>query len=69
MTLNVNKDFICNKKGNDLFNDALNIFYLLLYCIVHVVKDHAGNERKSAATTSGLHLHILFTVIWRQTYG
>ena len=52
MTLNVNKDFTCNKKGNDLFNDALNMFYLLLYCIVHVVKDHAGNERKSAATTS-----------------
>ena len=33
------------KEGNVLFNDALNTFYLLLYSIRHMVKDHSDNER------------------------
>ena len=28
------------KEGNVLFNDALNIFYLQLYGVRHMVKDH-----------------------------
>ena len=28
------------KEGNVLFNDALNTFYLRLYCVGHIVKDH-----------------------------
>ena len=28
------------KEGNVLFNNALNTFYLLLYVIGHMVKDH-----------------------------
>ena len=28
------------KEGNVLFNDALNTFYLQLYGIGHIVKDH-----------------------------
>ena len=37
------------KEGNVLFNDALNTFYLQLYGVGHVVKDHS--EKKAAATT------------------
>ena len=31
--------------GNILFNDALNTFYLRLYGIRHIVKDHSDSER------------------------
>ena len=33
------------KEGNVLFNDALNTFYLRIYGIRHMVKDHSDNER------------------------
>ena len=36
------------KKGNVLFNDALNTLYLRLYGIRHMIKDHSYSE--SAAT-------------------
>ena len=39
------------KEGNVLYNDALNTFYLRLYGVGHMVKDHSGNERKPAAAT------------------
>ena len=29
----------------DLFNDVLNTFYLLLYGVRHMVKDHSDSER------------------------
>ena len=38
------QDFIW-KEGNVLFNNALNIFYLRLYGIRHMVKDHSDSER------------------------
>ena len=33
------------KEGNVLFNDALNTFYVRLYGIRHMVKDHSDSER------------------------
>ena len=33
------------KEGNVLFNDALNTFYLRLYDVRHMVKDHSDRER------------------------
>ena len=33
------------KEGNVLFNDALNTFYLRLYGVGHMVKDHSDSER------------------------
>ena len=33
------------KEGNVLFNNALNTFYLRLYGVRHMVKDHSDNER------------------------
>ena len=42
-----------------LFNDALNTFYLRLYGIIHMVKDHSDRERererKPAAATWATH--------------
>ena len=33
------------KEGNVLFNEALNTFYLRLYDVGHMVKDHSDSER------------------------
>ena len=39
------------KEGNVLFNDALNTFYLWLYGVRDIVKDHSDCERKPAPAT------------------
>ena len=36
---------IVRKEGNVLFNDALNTFYLRLYGVRHMVKDHSDSEK------------------------
>ena len=33
------------RKGNVLFTDALNTFYLRLYGVRHMVKDHSDSEK------------------------
>ena len=33
------------QEGNILFNDALNTFYLRLYGVTHMVKDHSDSEK------------------------
>ena len=33
------------KEGNVLFNDTLNTFYLRLYGVRHVAKDHSDSEK------------------------
>ena len=33
------------KEGNVLFNDTLNTFYLRLYGVRHMVKDHSDSEK------------------------
>ena len=33
------------QEGNVLFNDALNTFYLRLYGVTHMVKDHSDSEK------------------------
>ena len=42
------------KEGNVLFNDALNTFYLLLYGVRHMVKDHSDSERGHPLPPHGL---------------
>ena len=37
--------FNVRKEGNVLFNDALNTFYLRLYGVRHMVKDHSDSEK------------------------
>ena len=46
------------KEGNVLFNDALNTFYLRLYGVRHMVKDHSDSERGNPLPPHGL----LFTI-------
>ena len=42
------------KEGNVLFNDALNTFYLRLYGVEHMVKDHSDSERGNLLLPHGL---------------
>ena len=39
--------YVCmrERQRNVLFNDALNTFYLLLYGVRHMVKDHSDSEK------------------------
>ena len=42
------------KEKNVLFNDALNTFYLLLYDVGHMVKDHSDSEGGNPLPPHGL---------------
>ena len=42
------------KEGNVLFNDTLNTFYLILYGVGHIVKDHSDSERGNPLLPHGL---------------
>ena len=39
------KTYIKRKERNVLFNDALDTFYLRLYGVRHMVKDHSDSEK------------------------
>ena len=50
----ITPDILLNElEGRVLFNDAFNTFYLRLYGVRHMVKDHSDTERerKPAAAT------------------
>ena len=52
---NISNPFIGRRKeGNVLFNDALNTFYLRIYGVGHVVKDHSDSERGNPLPPHGL---------------
>ena len=40
------------KEENVLFNDTLNTFYLQLYGIRHMVKDHSDSEKGNPAAAT-----------------
>ena len=42
---NNKKNKVGRKERNVLFNDTLNTFYLRLYGIRHMVKDHSDSEK------------------------
>ena len=45
------------KEGRSvLFNDTLNTFYLRLYGVGYMVKDHSDSERGNPLPPHGLHL-------------
>ena len=46
------------KEENVLFNDALNTFYLRLYGVTLMVKDHSGSARINPLPPHGLLLPI-----------
>ena len=49
---------IIKKEGNVLVNDALNTFYLRLYGIENMVKDHSHSERGNPLPPHGLFFPI-----------
>ena len=60
-----------NKEGNVLFNDTLNTFYLQLYGIGHMVKDHSDSERGTCCHHVGYSFQLgarvlLYASSWRQ---
>ena len=42
------------EEGSVLFNDALNTFYLRLYGVRHIVKDHSDSKRSNPLLPLGL---------------
>ena len=52
-SLNINCG-LGRKEGYVLFNDALNTFYLRLYGVIHMVKDHSESERGNPLPPHGL---------------
>ena len=52
------------KEGNVLFNNALNTFYLLLYGVTHMVKDHSDSERGNLQPSHGLLFPIVCVCVW-----
>ena len=51
------------KEGNVLFNDALNIFYLRLYGVRHMVKDHSDSEKGNPLPPQGYFLLLTARVL------
>ena len=51
------------KEGSVLFNDTLNTFYLPLYGVGHMVKDHSDSEKGNP-----LPLHRLFASIYAPSH-
>ena len=49
---------ISHKEGNVLFNDALNTFYLRLYGVRHMVKNHSDSMRGNLLPPHGLLIPI-----------
>ena len=56
-SLSVDITIIANK-GSILFNDAFNTFYLQLYDIRHMVKNHSDSERGNLLPPHRLHFPI-----------
>ena len=45
-------NILLRKEGRKcLFNDALNTFYLLLYCVGQMVKDHSDGKKENFRVT------------------
>ena len=44
-------------KGNVLFNDALDTFYLRLYGFGHMVKDNSDSERGNQTAATAVCVH------------
>ena len=47
-------EFFFRQKGRVLFNDTLNTFYLHLFGVRHMVKDHSNSERGNPLSPHGL---------------
>ena len=54
---------VCRKEGNVLFNDALNTFYLRLYGVRHMVKDHSDRREETCCRHIGYSFRIAARVL------
>ena len=52
------KLFEGRKKGNGIYNDTLNTFYLWLSGVGHIVKDNSDSESGNLQPPHGLHFLI-----------
>ena len=52
--IRVNHSLLYRQEGNVLFNDAHNTFYLRLYGVRHMVKDHSDSEKGNPLPPHGL---------------
>ena len=52
--------FWCERERNVLFNYALNTFYLRLYGVRHMVKDHSDSEKGNPLPPHRLLLSIRY---------
>ena len=50
--------YLTERERNVLFNDALNTFYLRLYGVRHMIKDHSDSEKGNPLPPHGLLLSI-----------
>ena len=57
------KQTVYRKEGNVLINDALNTFYLQLYGVRHMVKDHSDSERGNPLLPHGV-LFLISTIFF-----
>ena len=55
-----------DRKEMVLFNDAFNTFYIWLYGIRHMVKDHSDRDRGNLLLLHGLFLALLYASSHRQ---
>ena len=55
-------------EGNVLFNDTLNTFYLRLYGVRHMVKDHSDSERGNLLLPHGLVFRLAARVALYSSY-
>ena len=51
------------KEGNVLFNDALNTFYLRLYGVGHMVKDHSDMREETYCCHMGYSFRLTARVL------
>ena len=57
------KDHSGRKEGNVLFNNTLNTFYLRLYGVRFMVKDHSDSERGNRCCHMGYSFRIAARVL------
>ena len=55
--------FTGRKEGNVLFNDTLNTFYIRLYGVRHMVKDHSDSERGNPMRHMGYSFQLTARVL------
>ena len=62
MSISLTRQFLI-KEGRVLFNGALNTFYLWLYGVRHMIKDHSNSERGNCCRHMGYSFQLAARVL------